>query len=94
MTATLARRGAYARHDEMQARAREANIAAAQERHTGMVERVEDWFACYGPDQAAERYPDSAAAVARQMYRLGRPDLARPFERVAGRERRAKAAAA
>lgn len=77
---------AYARHEEMTARSR----AAARERRSAVVERVEDWVACHGLDGAARRYPASAASTARLLYRAGRPDLARAFERVAGAERRAR----
>ena len=79
-------RGAAAMREEMSAR----NVAAGQKRRSAVVERVEDWVACYGPDGAARRYPASAASTARLLYRAGRPDLAAPFERVAGAERRAR----
>ena len=89
-TTTAPPMSAYARHYEMTARSR----AASAERRSAVVERVEDWVACYGLDGAAERFPASAGSTARLLYRAGRPDLARAFERVAGRERRARAARA
>ena len=89
-TTTAPPMSAYARHYEMTERFQ----AAAAARRSAVVERVEDWVACYGMDGAAERFPASAGSTARLLYRAGRPDLARAFERVAGRERRACAAQA
>lgn len=59
-----------------------------------LIEDVE-WLASNGipPDQWPERLGTTTTALARRLYRYGRPDLARPVEVLRKRDWRKKVAA-
>ena len=67
-----------------------ATTAAAHARLAAMIEDVE-WLLSDGvdPEQVAARVGSNVQAIARRLYRAGRHDLARPFERLAQQRRRA-----
>ena len=62
------------------AMAHQASLAAAEKRRALRFDQYEDLLACgYDPETAARRLGVTAMSLARQAYRHGRSDIARPL---------------